>query len=321
MNSIKIKSYAKVNLTLEITGVENGYHMLDSLVASVDLYDEIRLKKRKDGQNRIVMHGMGSENIPMESNHAKKAADAFVAAFQTTGVDITVYKNIPIGAGLGGSSADIVGVLNGMAALYNVEDKEALKMLADSLGSDTGYMLTGGFARMQGRGEQVTRIETDAKLHMLLICPKSSVLAGACYKKYDEFNAYLPPMKKSENTEKCIDALRKKDVKELGRYVTNDLYAPAKALNTDVEQAFLEGQAFSPLGTVMTGSGSAVLVLFENREFCAWAKSRYKGEFDVYETVTVKPDYTVKKKSLFWRNPFALSEEEILEASDDETVE
>ena len=47
MNSVKIKSYAKVNLTLEITGVENGFHMLDSLVASIDLFDLIHLKSAR----------------------------------------------------------------------------------------------------------------------------------------------------------------------------------------------------------------------------------------------------------------------------------
>ena len=128
-------------------------------------------------------------------------------------------------------------------------------------------------------------------------------------------------MNKGINTQKCIDALGKKDVNEIGRYLTNDLYAPAAQLNADVERALSEGKAFSPLGAVMSGSGRAVLVLFENREFCAWAKSRYKGEFDVYETVTVQPDYTIKKRNAFWRNPFALSEEEILNASEDETAE
>lgn len=317
MNSVKIKSYAKINLTLEIVGEKDGYHLLDSLVASVDLYDEIRLKKRKDGKNRIVMHGMGSETIPQESNNAKKAADAFSEAFQTNGADIIVYKNIPIGAGLGGSSADVVGVLNGMAALYGVQDREALKALADRLGSDTGYMLTGGFARIQGRGERVTPIATDKKLYLLLICPPSSVSSKACYQKYDELNAYLPKGNFANHTQKCVDALLKKDENEIGRYVTNDLYPAAVCLNGDVKTAFEEGESFSPLATVMTGSGSAVAVLFENREFCAWAKSRYKGAFDVYETTTVCPNYAKVKQKTFWRNPFVLSEEEIMDASDE----
>ena len=308
MNSVKIKSYAKVNLTLEITGVENGFHTLDSLVASVDLFDLIHLKKRKDKLSSVTMHGMGSEGIPPEKNNALKAAEAFSEAFQTKGVDITVYKNIPMGAGLGGSSADVVGVLNGMAKLYGITDRAALKNLADKLGSDTGYMLTGGFARMQGRGEQVTPLALKNKLHFLLICPSSEVSAGGCYKKYDELPRTLEW--KESATQGCIEALRGENVNEGGRYLTNDLYIPALHLNPDVERAYNEGVAFSPLGTVMTGSGSCVLAWFETKELCQWAQSRYKGKFRTYVVETVIPDYTKTKKTFGLKNPFVLSEEE-----------
>ena len=312
MNTVKIKSYAKVNLTLEITGVENGFHLLDSLVASIDLFDLIVLKKRKDGLSSITMHGMGSEEIPPEKNNALKAAEAFSETFHTNGADITVYKNIPIGGGLGGSSADVAGVLNGMVRLYGVTDRETLKAVADRLGSDTGYMLTGGFARMQGRGEQVTPLAVKETLHGLLICPDSGVSAGACYAKYDELPQTL--QWKESATQGCIDALLKNDVNEGGRYLMNDLYVPALHLNTDVEKAYNEALAFSPLGVTMSGSGSAVLALFETKELCEWAKSRYKGKFRTYVVQTVVPDYTKTKKTFGWRNPFVLSQEEQADA-------
>lgn len=307
MNTVKINSYAKINLTLEIKGREGNYHSIDSLVASVDLFDRIVLKKRKDKLSRVTMKGMGSESIPPEKNNALKAAEAFSECFGVDGADITVYKNIPIGAGLGGSSADVCGVLNGMSKLYNVGDRYALKRLADELGSDTGYMLDGGFARMQGRGERVTQIPTDAKLYFLLLCPNTSVSAGACYQKYDELPKTLE--ERGSYTENCIDALLKKDVNEVGRYATNDLFAAAAFLNPDVETAYREAQSFSPIVTVMTGSGSAVLALFETRELCEWAKSRYRGKFKAYVTQTVTPEYSGLKKREF-RNPFALSQEE-----------
>ncbi len=310
MNSVKIKSYAKVNLTLEITGVEKGYHLLDSLVANVDVYDLLVLKKRKGAFSRITMKGMGSEGIPPEKNNALKAAEAFSATFQTEGADITVYKNIPIGAGLGGSSADVVGVLNGMAALYNVTDREKLKELADSLGSDTGYMLDGGFARMRGRGERVERLSLQNKLHLLLICPSSVVSTKACYAAYDTQPKTLEY--RGCPAEDMISALRKSDVNEGGKYLTNDLFRAACSLNGDVGTAFLEGESFSPIGVSMTGSGSAIFAWFETRELCEWAKSRYKGKFRTIVTETLVPDYTAAgKKKGGWRNPFALSDEEI----------
>ena len=310
---VKIKSYAKINLTLEILGVEGGYHLLDSLVASVDMFDLIVLKKRKDKLSRVVMKGMGSESIPPEKNVALKAAELFSETFSKGGAEITVYKNIPIGAGLGGSSADAAGVLNGMAKLYGVEDREKLKALADSLGSDTGYMLSGGFARMQGRGEKVTPLKIDQKLHFLLLCPPEGVSSKACYQKYDELPRTLEW--KESSTERFIAALRQNNVNEAGRYLMNDLFVPALHLNQNVETAKREALSFSPLGATMTGSGSGVIALFETKELCEWAKSRYKGKFRAYVVSTLTPDYTKTRKTIAFRNPFVLSEEEIEEAN------
>ncbi len=310
MNTVKVKAYAKINLTLEIVGSENGFHMLDSLVASVDLFDLIVLKKRKDKLSSITMHSLGSEAIPPEKNNALKAAERFSEKFGVNGADITVYKNIPMGAGLGGSSADASGVLNGMAKLYGISDEAAIAALANALGSDTNYMRKGGFARMRGRGDHTTPLEIGQTLHFLALLPPTSVDTGACYREYD-----ANPIKTGEEnaTEKAIAALTLKRVEEAGRYLTNDLFPPAARLNADVKRAYDEAQAFSPLAAFMTGSGSCVLALFETRELCEWAKSRYKGKCKAFVLKTVEPK-TQEKRS--WKNPFALSAEELERAEE-----
>lgn len=303
---MKLKSYAKVNLTLEIVGARDGYHLLDSLVCSIDVFDTIVLRKRKDARSTVMMHGLGSESIPPEQNNAWKAAEAFSAKFQTNGVDVTVFKDIPVGAGLGGSSADISGVLNGMAKLYGVTDKRALKSLADDLGSDTGYMLTGGFAHLQGRGEIVRSVDTDKQLYMLLLCPPTSVSAGACYRAYDE--CARSGEKRTGVTEQAIAALLQKNENDVGRYLMNDLFEPAASLSGDVKIAYEEMQSFSPLGAVMTGSGSCVIGLFESMELCRWAQSRYKGNYKAIVARSVLPD---SGNGRGWRNPFRRDGEEI----------
>ena len=302
MATVKIKAYAKINLTLEITGVEGGFHMLDSLVASLDLHDVIVLKKRKDALSFITMKGMGSELISPEQNNALKAAEAFSKKFGVNGADITVYNNIPLGGGLGGSSADGAGVLRGMQKLYKIEDEAGIETLANMLGSDTKYMLNGGFARMQGRGDKVTFLGIDETLHFLMLCPKSSVNTKACYQKYDELPKTLEW--RESYTDACIQNLCSHDKNGVGRYLTNDLYVPALHINPDVEKAFEEAKSFSPLGTVMTGSGSCVLALFETKELCEWAKSRYKGKFTAKVVKTVTP----KKEKKGWKSPWSLEE-------------
>ncbi len=312
MDTVKLKSYAKINLALEVLGVENGYHNIESLVTNIDLFDVLTVKRRKGKFSVVKMHGMGSESIPPEENNALKAAEAFSQTFGTDGADIAISKNIPIGAGLGGSSADVVGVLNGMARLYGVDDRNKLKSLADSLGSDTGYMLNGGWAVMAGRGEKVTPQDLTNKLHFLLLCPKTSVSSKACYQMYDTLPRTLEWRENA--TQACISALQRNDLNGIGRYLTNDLFAASAHLNPDVLKAKEECLSFSPLGAVMTGSGSGVLALFPNREFCEWAKSRYRGKFAAYVVETIVPDYAPNpkkpKKPSFFRNPFVLSDEE-----------
>ena len=306
MKTLSIKSYAKINLTLEITGVKEGYHQLDSLVASVNLYDHIHLKKRKDRLSFVTMKGMGSEDIPLEENVALRAAEAFSERFQTTGVDVTIFKNIPMGAGLGGSSVDVAGVLNGMATMYEVNDEKALKELADSLGSDTGYMLKGGFARLRGRGTEIEWLEPFPPLHFLLLCPKEGVSSKECYKTYDLLPQTL--QWKENSADACLRALRNGDVNEVGRYLMNDLYVPAVHLLPALEEVKKEALSFAPLGVTMTGSGSGILALFETKELCEWAKSRYKGDCEAYVLSTCVPQSKDKKNKPFFRNPFALED-------------
>lgn len=300
MNTARVNAYAKLNLTLDITGRENGYHTLDSLVTTVSLFDRIVAKKRRDGLVRVVMHGMGSESIPPEENNVQKAGEAFVTAFSTKGADITVYKNIPVGAGLGGSSADAAGALNALSLLYGITDRAALKTLADGTGSDTGYLLEGGFARLGGRGERVEYFGEPPALHFLLVCPQSGVSSAECYRAYDRLTVPC-----GVGTERVLSLLREGRIQEAARHFSNALYPAAKTLSPDVETALQQAESFSPWGSGMTGSGSAAFALFENAELCEWAKSRYRGKFRTFCVRALSP-----AKAQETRSPFFLGERE-----------
>lgn len=274
MRIVRTNAYAKLNLTLDITGAEGGYHLLDSLVTTIDVSDRIVVKKRKDELVNVTMHG--GDFIPPEENNALRAGELFVKSFKTGGADITIYKNIPVGAGMGGSSADAAGVLRAMATLYEIEDRAAVKALADALGSDTGYLLTGGFARLTGRGERVERLPFAEKLYFLIVCPREGVSTPLCYRAYDEGGyAYSP------RTERAVGELTRGNVAECARFFSNALYEAATSLNASVRDALTDLKCLSPLGASMTGSGSACFALFENRELCEWAKSRYQGHHRV----------------------------------------
>jgi 4-diphosphocytidyl-2C-methyl-D-erythritol kinase len=267
----------------------------------VDIFNLVSVEKRKDKLVSGRMKGMGMEQVPFEETNACKVAEAFVEKFSTQGVDITIYENIPVGAGLGGSSADAAGVLRALAKLYGV-DNAKLYEIANRFGSDIAYMIDGGYARMQGRGEIVTPIREKQPIYLLLLCPNSSVSAGACYREFDNITA-LKTLNAS--TDDAISAYLSSDLESFGKKLKNDLTLGATALNKDVERGLEELRAFSPLGVGMTGSGSATFAIFETKELCEWAKSRYRGKFRAYVVKTVG-----KEKTKIWKNPFALTEDE-----------
>ena len=285
MNYCKVKAGAKINLTLDITGVSGGYHLLDSLVVSLDLSDLIAAKRRKDGAIKVYSRGEGTELLPETENNAYKAAKLFAEEFQTGGAELKIYKNIPVGAGLGGSSADAAGALHAMRQLYlkeiTPETEERILKIADRTGSDTRAMYLGGAVRMRGRGEIAERIFRQSgqprekkKLYFLLICPRTGVSTPKCFQGYDRGGIAYPPATKS-----AVEKYENGDVAELGKLIKNDLRAAACELNADVKQAIEEAECFSPLGAGMTGSGSAAYALFDTREMLDWAFSRYKGGF------------------------------------------
>ena len=300
MNTARVSAYAKLNLTLDIVGKEEGYHLLDSLVVTVDLIDRVVVKKRRDGLSSVSMHGMGSESIPPEKNNALRAAEAFSARFQTCGADVAVYKNIPMGAGLGGSSADVAGVLLGMAKLYEIRDMGAVFSLAEELGSDVRFQLSGGFARMRGRGCDLGFFPDTPELWFLLLYGKEGVSTAACYQTYDARGETFP-----SRTGRAIEGFQSGNLDWAARLFGNHLTDAAAEIMPEIGETLKTLRGFSPIGCGMTGSGSAVYAAFPTRELALWAKSRYAGSRRAAVLKAVDPK-NIKK----WRNPYVLSEDE-----------
>lgn len=297
MNTVKEKGYAKVNLFLDVLSKTEEFHEIDTVVASVNLFDTVTVSKRKD--DKIILRTNDSYySLPKENNNAVKAAKLFQTTFNTKGVDIFLNKKIPVGGGLGGSSADISATLKAMKKLFDI--KEDVKPLADLLGSDSGYMLSGGFARLKGRGEKVELLDFgNLKLHLLIAVPNEGVSAKDAYLTYD-----LSPLKKIENgAEKIVESLSLKRVLKDDFY--NALYQSSCKINPQIMDVYRLIASLSPNAVVMSGSGSAVFGVFETKELCEWAKNKLKHEkLKLYVTETVTRE-EMSKPSVF-KNPFVL---------------
>ena len=256
MKKVKIEQSAKINLTLDVLGVTGGYHDIESLVTSIDLLDKIVVKARKDKKVTLKTLGIPTRCAVTENN-AYKTARAFIKEFSTNGVDITIKKRIPVGAGLGGSSADVAGVLIAMEKLYKTGGD--LSKIATEMGSDCNYMLKGGFAVISGRGEKVKEIDFGKKLYFLIVDNKDLISARKSYNKYDELGKTYPPC-----TKKAVGALISGDFDAFERVIKNDLYDASSTFSKAISGSVYALKEAGAKNALMTGSGSATFAVFSS---------------------------------------------------------
>lgn len=284
------KCFAKVNICLKVNGKKGDYHDLESVVMSVDKYDVVTASKRKDDKILITFVGPYAVTPKLqEDTNAYKAAKLFKETFNTKGVNITVKVNIPSCSGMGGSSSDIAGVLGALKKLFKID--APMKPLADILGSDSGYLLSCGFARIQGRGEVVTHLKTDHRYYFVVIYAKTGVSTKECFRILDEENCPRGEINVDMVEKGIVDG----DLALVSKHAGNDLYLPAIKINPEVEENLTALKNLSPEHCFMTGSGATCVAMYLHREMASWA------------THTLKKKYGSRVELLSFYNPDELS--------------
>lgn len=175
-SALRVSVPAKVNLWLEVLRKrDDGYHELSSLMVPVGIRDHLEVTVRRGtGIDLTCDHA----ELPMdERNLAWRAARLFLeAAGVKVGVGIHLRKNIPVGAGMGGGSADAAGVLLGLNRLLpGFLSMDRLHELALALGADVPFFLRGKPALATGIGERLERVDGLPAYPLLLVKPPFSV--------------------------------------------------------------------------------------------------------------------------------------------------
>ena len=233
MDTISIKVNAKINLSLDITGVrEDGYHNLDMLMTSVDIFDTIAAQKSD-------ISGVTMDGEIVEKNNTAVKALKLLQDKLGIAMKVDIVKGIPFSAGMGGSSADASGVFFCASKLFGIAVEELIP-LALKVGCDVPYMIFGGGARVQGVGEIITPVEMG---QMTLVIAQKTAGSSTkdIYAKYDE-----------------IGGERKS-----GGDLFNVLERGAVALNPQIEIAKKDLQKYTDR-VFMTGSGSAYVGVFDD---------------------------------------------------------
>ena len=252
---MKVKVWAKLNLSLNVFPREsNGFHPVDSVAISVNLGDTVSVKPC----NTTEVTLSGCKNIPVQQNVAYKAARAFVERFGTNGCKIKIKKRIPIGSGLGGSSADAAAVICCLCRLYGVEkNSNDVKQLCAQLGSDVYFMLFGGVARLTGKGEEVAHLDDYPDLFFAVTFFDKPLLTKDVYERFDE----LAQSGVLCNNDVLTELLQQRRTEQALQMFSNGLQNAANSLS-NFAQDYLQYCADSNLRCNMTGSGSAFYIAF-----------------------------------------------------------
>jgi len=264
VNSITLKAPAKVNYLLDVIRRRpDGYHDLRMVMQRVNLCDELTISLTDTPGISVTCGKNGVPDGP--GNIAWKAANALLElAHSSQGAQISITKNIPVAAGLGGGSSDAASVLMGMNDLLQLGlSDQRLMEIGVKLGADVPFFIFKKTALAEGIGEALTTMPEMPQAWVLLVNPGLHVSTAWVYKNLQLTNrgalAKLPSLYRS--------------VKDICSIFANDLESvtiPSFPVIAEIKNAMLSHGA---LGAMMSGSGPTVFGLYQDRETAELART------------------------------------------------
>jgi len=176
---LKLKSFAKINLFLEVIGkYENNFHIINSIVSRINLYDEISIKKNKE----LVVSFKGEFGPLVKNNNINLLFETLIQEklINDSGFIIAIDKNIPVGAGLGGGSSNVATILNFLEDNAYIK-KEGKLLISRKIGSDIEFFLEEHSALLSGKGEVESRFTIPSNEFVLLIYPQKNLSTKDVY--------------------------------------------------------------------------------------------------------------------------------------------
>ena len=263
LDNISEKAYAKINISLDVTARrDDGYHDMAMIMQTVSLCDSVRMSL--DGSGKISAR----TTLPFipgdERNLAVRAAKRFFAELGAAepGLCISIDKHIPVGAGMGGGSADAAAVLRGLnRACGSPLSVERLEALAAEVGSDVAFCIRGGTMLARGRGELLSPLPPMPDCVYVICKPRFSISTPELFRKLDQV-----ALRRHPDTAGIEAALERGELGEICRRMYNvfeDVDDRRMRTVSAIKSVLIDGGA---LGAVMTGTGSAVFGVFSDAQ-------------------------------------------------------
>ena len=261
---------AKVNLQLAVGPREaDGYHNLVTVFQAISIYDDVTITKTTPGSGiTIAINGDHTHGVPADStNLAVKAAQLIADDYDfAVDIHIDVVKSSPVAGGMAGGSADAAAVIVGLNDLYNLEmSREEMLEFGAQLGSDVPFMITGGTAIGQGRGDQLTAALSRGTYHWVLALSSVGLSTPAVYQECDRLRAGLD-IAAPQTSDALMQSLLAADPKAVGLALQNDLQSAACSLRPALTLVLDVGEEYGALGAIVSGSGPTVAFLVGDEE-------------------------------------------------------
>lgn len=268
--SVTVRVPAKVNLQLAVGPREaDGYHNLVSVFQAISIYDDVTISKTAPGSGiTIEITGDHKHGVPSNStNLAVKAAQLIADEYDfAVDIHIAVNKSIPVAGGMAGGSADAAAVIVGLNELFDLEmSREEMLEFGSQLGSDVPFMITGGTAIGQGRGDQLTAALSRGTYHWVLALSTVGLSTPAVYQECDRLRAGLD-IAAPQTSDALMQSLLSADPKAVGLALQNDLQSAACSLRPALTLVLDVGEEYGALGAIVSGSGPTVAFLVGDEE-------------------------------------------------------
>ena len=261
MDSLNYKARAKINLGLDVCRrLENGYHEVKMVMQTIDLYDELILKKRQDSDIILLINSVDNLGKP-EDNLIYKAAKLMQEHYQIKqGVEVSLKKNIPVAAGMAGGSTDAAAVILAMNEMFELgRSKEELMELALPLGADIPFCIMGGTALAEGIGEKLTPLPQPPHAEIVVVKPPIMVSTAKVYQSLD-----LNEMDKHPDIDGMVKAIKDGDLKGITQRMENVMETVTEKefpIITDIKKMLTGNGA---LNAMMSGSGPSIFGVFQD---------------------------------------------------------
>ena len=279
MSFIEVKSFAKINLALNVTGKLKLLHKIESIVSFISLSDLIFIKKVKGPDHRISFYGNFSKNINSDNTVVKlfKILDK-KKLLKDRKFKIRIKKNIPQKAGLGGGSMNASSILNFLIKKKIVKiSQKQIKNISSLIGSDVILGINHSSAILKS-DNVIKRFSNCPKFYTLLVRPNFGCSTKVIYSRVKKItnSKFNNPKKLMFNPEYLA---RQENALEVAAF---SRYPKLKRI-----KSFLENLK-NPLFVRMTGSGSVIIAYYQSKKDCELAKVQFKRKYKNYWCNTSK---------------------------------